>query len=182
MWLKEWDQLLRIVTIGLPVYLALILMLRLVGTRSLSKNNAFDSVVTFALGSALATAIMTPELPGAVALGSLLLLVGLQFVISWVAVRVGFVEQLTKSTPQLLLHEGSYLEERLKACRMSPGAVRAAIRTRGIARIEDVYAVVLETDGSLSVLTHDADAKPTALRGVDGVPDSVLGSAEHSAQ
>lgn len=169
MWLQGWDQLLRVITIGLPIYVATILLLRVIGTRALSRMNAFDSVVTFALGSALSAAIITQELPGALALASILLLLGVQFGISWLAVRVPAVERLSKSTPKLVLFHGNMCDRTLREVRLSHGAVRAAVRSRGIARLEDVFAVVLETDGSLSVLPRPAGGEATALEGVAGL-------------
>lgn len=175
MWLNEWNQLLRIISIGLPVYLMLIVLLRLTGSRSLSKMNAFDSVVSVALGSALATAIMTEGLPGALALGAIALLMGLQFAISWLAVRFHMIEKLTKATPVLLFLEGQYLDDDLRRARLARAAVRAAIRAHGHARVEGVFAVVLETDGSLSVIGHSPAACASALEGVEGVPARLTG-------
>lgn len=170
MWLEEWDQLLRVLTIGLPIYVVTIALLRVIGTRALSRMNAFDSVVTFALGSALAAAIITQELPGALALASILLLLLVQFAVSWLAVRIPAVERLTKSTPRLVLFRGRLREDAMRQARLSPDAVRAAVRARGMPRIEEVYAVVLETDGSLSVLPHgDGSQEATALHGVAGM-------------
>lgn len=123
MWLDEWAQLLRVVTTGLPLYIILILMLRLFGTRALSKMNAFDSIVSVALGSALATGIMTRGMPGALALVSILLLLLLQFAISWLAVRLRLVEGITKSTPRLVSAlegvEGTSTERIARASRAS---------------------------------------------------------------
>jgi uncharacterized membrane protein YcaP (DUF421 family) len=168
MWLKSGDQLVRLLVIGLPVYLAVILLLRVVGTRALSRNNAFDTVVSFALGSVLAAAIITPELPGALGLGAVLLLLTGQYVLSWLAVRLPLVKHLTRSSPRLILHEGAFRDDVLRKVRLTRGSVRAAIRAQGIARLENVFAVVLETDGSLSVVPRGGAAPATALEGVDG--------------
>lgn len=173
MWLQDWDQLLRVLTIGLPIYVATIVLLRVIGTRALSRMNAFDSVVTFALGSALAAAIITQELPGALALASILLLLLIRITVSWLAVRIPAVERLTKSTPRLVLFRGRFREAALRQVRLSPDAVRAAVRARGMARIEAVHAVGLEPDGSRSVLPHgDGDQEATALHGVAGMREA----------
>lgn len=171
MWLQEWDQLLRLVTIGLPVYIIMIVLVRLIGNRSLARMNAFDSIVSVALGSALATAIMTQELPGALAVGSVVLLLVVQFILSWLAVRVHAVKKITKSTPRLLLLRGRYLEDELRRVRLTPDAVRAAVLAKGVPRVEEVFAVVLETDGSISVLPSAAAGRPSALEGVDGAAE-----------
>jgi uncharacterized membrane protein YcaP (DUF421 family) len=42
---------LRVVAVGVPAYFVLVFFLRIAGKRTLSKMNAFDLVVTVALGS-----------------------------------------------------------------------------------------------------------------------------------
>ncbi len=54
------DQLrtmLQIILTGVGAYLAIILILRVSGKRTLAKMNAFDFIVTVALGSILATTL-----------------------------------------------------------------------------------------------------------------------------
>ena len=46
-----WDGVLRILLIAPAAYVALILILRMSGKRTLAKLNAFDFVVTIAIGS-----------------------------------------------------------------------------------------------------------------------------------
>lgn len=175
MWLQQSDQLLRILTIGLPIYLLVIVLLRLTGARSLTKMNAFDTVVSVALGSALAAAIMTLELPGALAAATILLLIGLQFAIAWLSVRIPLIHRLTRSSPKLLLLDGRILEDDLRRARLTLDAVRAAVRAHGKPRIEEIFAVVLETDGSLSVIADRGTSPATALKDVDGIPSHHVG-------
>jgi uncharacterized membrane protein YcaP (DUF421 family) len=50
-----WESIVRTLVIGVLAYAILILQLRISGKRTLSKMNAFDFIVTIALGSTLAT-------------------------------------------------------------------------------------------------------------------------------
>ncbi len=54
----------------------------------------------------------------------------------------------------------------LKSQRVTKSEIRAAIRGAGILAIEDVAAVVLETDGSFSVMAHSNSDSKTALSDV----------------
>jgi uncharacterized membrane protein YcaP (DUF421 family) len=56
-----WAPLLRVLVVGLASYTALIVMLRLSGKRTLSRMNAYDMVVTMALGSILTKAMLTRD-------------------------------------------------------------------------------------------------------------------------
>ncbi len=55
--------LLRILIVGPLAYILLIVILRTSGKRTLSKLNAFDFVVTVALGSTLATVLLSKDVP-----------------------------------------------------------------------------------------------------------------------
>jgi uncharacterized membrane protein YcaP (DUF421 family) len=56
-----WDSLLRTLVVGVLAYVALVVFLRISGKRTLSKMNAFDLIVTVALGSTLATVTLSKE-------------------------------------------------------------------------------------------------------------------------
>jgi uncharacterized membrane protein YcaP (DUF421 family) len=61
MFFDSWDGLLRVVVVGILAYTGLVLLLRISGKRTLSKMNAFDFVVTVALGSTLATILLSSD-------------------------------------------------------------------------------------------------------------------------
>ena len=59
MFFDTWSGLLRIIVVGTLAYAALVVLLRVWGKRTLSRMNAFDFVVTVALGSTLATVLLS---------------------------------------------------------------------------------------------------------------------------
>ncbi|WP_101340206.1 DUF421 domain-containing protein [Cereibacter azotoformans] len=148
----SWAGLARTVVVGIAAYGLLIAMLRASGKRTLSKMNAFDFVVTVALGSTLATVLLNRSVPLAEGVAALALLICLQYVITWLAVRVPAVQALVKSEPTLLLHDGCFLDQALKRQRVTRDEVLAALRQSGMDDPAGARSVVLETDGSLSVI------------------------------
>ncbi len=88
MFFGSWYSLLRILVVGVLAYVALIVLLRVTGKRTLSKMNAFDLVVTVALGSTLATVLLSKDVALADGVVAFALLIGLQFIITWLSVRV----------------------------------------------------------------------------------------------
>ena len=152
MFFNEWTALARIAIVGLSSYAALVILLRVSGKRTLSKMNAFDFVVTVALGSTLASVLLSKDVPlfeGLTAFGLLLMV---QFIITWLSVRSRAVSRLVKSTPRLLYHQGRFLEQAMRTERINEEEVLQAVRSRGFISLETVGAVVLETDGSISVM------------------------------
>lgn len=152
MWFENWYGLLRVVVMTVLTYCSLILMVRLSGKRTLAKMNAFDLVVTVAFGSMLASIILSKNVALAEGLLGLALLISLQWAIAWLSVRSTWARRLSQSEPTLLVYQGRYLFTQMRRERVSEGEVQGAMRSAGISEIAEVGAVVLETDGSLSVL------------------------------
>ncbi len=152
MFFDSWNDLLRVVVVGVCAYVSLIVLLRAFGKRTLSKMNAFDLVVTVALGSTLATILLDRNVTlseGVLALGLLMLL---QFVITWSSVRWKPVRDLVASEPRLLLHEGEFLEDAMRRERINRDEILQGLRNAGVDDPSQARCVVLETDGSFSVI------------------------------
>ena len=163
-----WTPIGRTLAVGVLAYFALVILLRISGKRTLSKYNAFDFVVTVAFGSTLATVLISNEVSLAQGVAAFTVLLGLQFVITWLSVRSERVRELVKGEPTLLFHRGRFLDGALRRERVTREEVLAAARSEGIASMEDVEAAVLETDGTVTVVRGDPDGNPSALRGVRG--------------
>jgi uncharacterized membrane protein YcaP (DUF421 family) len=151
MFFNGWEGLARTVLVGVLAYLALVVLLRFSGKRTLSKMNAFDLVVTVALGSTLATVLLSKDVALAEGVVAFAVLIGLQLSITWLSVRSRTVARFVKAEPTLLLHRGRILPEAMKRERVLESEILAALRGQGIAAVEQAHAVVLETDGSFSV-------------------------------
>jgi len=164
-----WSGLGRVVLVGMPAYVALVLLLRITGKRTLSKMNAFDLVITVALGSTFATVLLSSSVALAEGVLAFALLVVLQFAVTWLSVRSKGVRSLVKAEPRLLFHDGAFLHGAMRSERVTEEEVLASVRQQGIARMESVEAVVLETDGSLTVLGSAPSGQgPSSLAGVKG--------------
>ena len=146
-----WDGVLRILLIAPAAYVALILILRMSGKRTLAKLNAFDFVVTIAIGSTLASVITSSTLSLVDGLVALALLVGMQFVVTAASVRLPWVNDVVKAEATLLVRNGELLPRAMRRQRITSDEIEAAIRQSGGRGVEDAEAVFLETDGSLAV-------------------------------
>lgn len=140
-------------------------MLRVAGKRSLPKLNAFDLVVTVALGSTLATVLLTKDVAFIEGALAFCMLAGLQWLVSRLSVSSGRFSGLVRSQPKLLMENGAYRESAMKEERVTSAEVDAAIRNAGVGCLKDVSAVILETDGSMSVIPH-IEGELTVLRSV----------------
>ena len=165
----SWESTVRIVIITVLAYAVLIVMLRVSGKRTLSKMNAFDFVVTVALGSTLATVILSKSvalLDGALAF---FMLIFLQFCITWLSVRYKRVKQLITNDPTLLLYKGEVLHGVLKKERITLEEIYVAAREKGLTDLKDIHAIVLETTGTLSVLSEKSGGSSETLSDVQNL-------------
>lgn len=164
MFFSDWEDLGRIVAVGTLAYAALIVFLRLSGKRTLTKLNAFDLVVTVALGSTLSSVLLDKSITlaeGAVAFG---LLVLLQYILTWSSVRWRPFEKAVKSEPTLLFHRGEFLSEAMRRQRITQSEVLSAVRSSGKGDVRGIRAVVLENDGSLSVIPESSNEGGVTLK------------------
>lgn len=169
MLLASWSDLGRVLAVGTLAYIVLVIILRVSGKRTLTKLNAFDLVVTVALGSTLATIILNKSVSLAEGILALALLVFLQLTITWISVRSNWFQKLVKAQPALVFYQGDFLPDILRTERLTTEEVLAAIRASGATDLSRVHAVILETDGSLSVLsTGPEQGAASALKNVRG--------------
>ena len=165
-------SVLRIVVVGPCAYVLLVLLLRASGKRTLSKFNAFDLIVTISLGSTLASVLLTKDVALVDGVVAFLVLVGMQFAATWLSVRSPTISRAIKSDPRLLYYHGAFLDRALRQERVTRGEVEAAVRKQGVASMESVRAVVIETTGVISVLQTGQESE-RSLDGVEGyAPDT----------
>lgn len=160
----------RTLLVGLIAYAALVLLLRLSGKRAIAKMNIFDFVVVVALGSAFATVVVDPSIDLATGLAALLLLVAVQYGVSWATSHSKKIERWVNGRPELLFYRGEFMRAMMKSHRVTEEEVRSAIRMAGHGRLDDVYAVVLETDGVFSVVRMDGEFRHDVMDDVAGYP------------
>lgn len=163
MFFDSWAGLGRVLVVGTLAYVGLVAILRISGKRTLTKLNAFDLVVTVALGSTLATVLLSKSVALAEGVLVMVLLVFLQFMITWLSVRSPGFRDLVKSEPTLIMHQGEFLDRAMRAQRITRDEVMAALRSDGVMDASQAAAVVLETDGTITVVKGDGQhaAKPT---------------------
>lgn len=149
-----WSGIWRTLLVGVCAYLSLVVLLHVSGKRTLSKLNAFDLVITVAFGSTLASALTSQRVSLAQCVAAFALLVIMQFILTWLAVRSKKVESLIKASPTLLFYKGSFLQDVLKKQRVTEEEIRAVVRKNGHASIDTIAAVVMETDGTFSVIDN----------------------------
>ncbi|HJT81567.1 MAG TPA: YetF domain-containing protein [Chthoniobacterales bacterium] len=168
MFFNGWYPLQKTVICGIIGYAALLILLRISGKRTLSKWNAFDFAITVAFGSTLAMTLLSKNVSIIQGVIALALLVGLQFAVTWISVRWPSFSYVVKAEPSLLLFRGEFQHDTMRQQRVTEDEVRGALRSHGLTSPENALAVVLEPDGSFSVLSEPSDRGDSTLSDVHG--------------
>ena len=162
-----WQSLGRVFIMTILAYIAMIFSLRISGKRTLSKMNAFDFIVTVALGSSLATVALNKNIPLANGALAFILLIFLQYFITWLSVRISKVKNLVTSQPSLLLYKGEFVDDILKKERITIEEIYLTAREKGITDLKNVDIIVLETTGDITVIPKAPTLEIEALYDVE---------------
>lgn len=148
----NWASIGRTLSVGLLAYFSLIIMLRISGKRTLSQMKEFDFIVTVALGSTLATVLLSKDVALADGVLALALLISLQYILATLSVKSKKFSKTISSEPTLIFYKGGFLGEALKKERVTEAEVRSILRSSGVTSIRQVEAVVMESNGQFTVV------------------------------
>ncbi|PHN02665.1 DUF421 domain-containing protein [Flavilitoribacter nigricans] len=158
---------------ALLIYLIIIIYTRISGLRTFGKLSSFDFAITIAIGSILASVILSGNvslMQGMVALG---VLITLQHIISIIRRWWKPFDHLVSNTPLLLMLDGRMLEENMQKVSLSESTLISKLREANVLNLSEVRAVIIETTGDISVL-HASDQDRVLddylLKGVSGKP------------
>ncbi len=169
MWFDGMASLQQVALTGIVSFIALIVMLRVAGKRTLTKMNAFDFIMTFTIGSTLATTITSDSVTVAEGLTALAAIILVQYVIAWMEVRFDWFQKLVKSQPTILFEQGEFQHKAMRKERISKVEVLAAMRYSGLSDPSQADMVLMETDGQLSVIPKkNGPRKYGVLQSVEG--------------
>ena len=156
----DWQQVLGIVLSAIGFYFCLILFTRIMGLRSFSKLSSYDFAMTIAVGSILASTVLsdTPALPQG--LLAVIMLFLLQALVSMIRRQFKPVKALIDNQPIILMAYGEYFWDNLQEANLSTSDVQEVLRKNGIKSKSEVFAVIMETTADMSVIKNN-----------DSVPD-----------
>lgn len=147
------------------IYLAFIVLVRLVGPRSLSSLSSFDFACAVALGAVLGRTVL---------LADPTLMIGIVALLSFFAMQ-GLLGALRQSRrldrwinrpPLMLVDDGALLRDNMRKAHIVEDEIRYALRCHGARNLQNVRCVVLERNGSLTVITSSDGLDPWLLEDV----------------
>ncbi|MGD6967347.1 DUF421 domain-containing protein [Rossellomorea vietnamensis] len=164
----NWKSLLRAAVMCLLAYPFLIFVLRVFGKRTLTNVNMFDFIITVTYGATLSSILTNDKVSLAEGAVILFMLTLLQMIIAKAAKNSKRFSDIIKASPSFLYNDGEFYEKEMQKQRILIDDLRSKVRKEGMASFENVAAIVLEGDGSLSIIKKEEGSSKAALVGVKG--------------
>ena len=143
------DSVLR----ALAVYIVLLFILRLAGSRTLAEITTFDFVLILIISEAIQQALIDDDNSMINAFLLVTTLVGLNVLMSLLKQRSQRVERILDGTPLLLVERGKIHADRMQRERVDEADVLEAARElQGISSLGDIDYAVLEKNGQVTVI------------------------------
>ena len=146
--LPWWELLLR----GIIVYAFLLCLIRITGRRQTGMMTPFDFILLLILSNTVQNAMNG----GDNSLGGGLFLAGTLIAINWMMLLLSrhyrIVHWALVGRPVFLVRDGDIQEQVMHQERITHHELMSAMRQAGLANIEQVKDVILETNGTISVI------------------------------
>jgi len=145
------------------MYLSTLTAARTAGRRTLAQLSGFDTIITIAIGSILASTSVSPDPSYAQGITALLTLLALQLGLGVLRRRMSFVGRLVDFAPEVVVRNGAFQPEKhVFGPQLTPGELESALRQHGVFDPGKALVVVLEPTGKFSVAL-DAQASEAKL-------------------
>jgi uncharacterized membrane protein YcaP (DUF421 family) len=162
-WFNSWGELIDLVVKGVILFTVLLAGVRLIGNRALSTMNASDFIITVAVGSTFATTMLSRSVSVAAGVVAIATLLGLQILTVRLSVTLPRLRRAAKGAPVVLLRDGQPIAERLTEQHVSEAELRKSVREHGYGGLAELEIVVLEADGSFSVVPKQSAGDRSAI-------------------
>ena len=157
----SWHTALIILCSTIGIYIAVILFTRISGKRSFSKMSSFDFAMTVAVGSIVASTILSSSVKMIEGIIGLAIVYILQIGIA-LARRNKSFQSIVDNSPLLLMDGNKIISANLLKARVTEGDLRSKLREANVTELSQIKAVIFETTGDISVL-HKEDDSPLDL-------------------
>ena len=137
------------------IYALLSLMLRLMGKRQVGELEVSELVTTFLLSEIAALPIDDPDIPLLYAVVPILLLFSIEVMLTFLKTKWNPLKTLLESKPVYLLERGKLNQSALAQTRISVEELLGALREKGYSDVENLYYIILEQNGHLSVFERE---------------------------
>lgn len=144
------------------LYLVLIAVIRLLGKRQIGEMEPSEFVVTMLVANLAAIPMQDGGIPLFSGLVPILTVLGVELVLSSLALKSICLRRLLCGKPVILIENGRVLQENLRKTRVTLDELTGHLREKDVLDIPSVQYAILETNGNLSVFPYPKEMPATA--------------------
>ena len=158
-----WEPIAHTLVMVVIGTIAIVIMLRLSGPRTLAQMSPLDFVVAVAVGATFARTITAVDVPLAQLIFAIALLVLMQWLLATIRARSHRARRLLDHPPVLMYYRGEMQRPTLRRHRLLEDDIHTAVRQSGRGSLDGVAAVILQQDGTLGVISDDTLGDASSL-------------------
>lgn len=147
-----WQSTARITLTTILLYIILIVLLKIFGSRSVSSFSVYDMIATITIGSVISSTMILKEINLLNGMVAIVVLLILQFLLSKVVAKWEGLYPFANPTPKVIYYKGEFKTESMKKVRVNKEEIYSAIRREAGMTSDNIEAVLLEPNGDLSVI------------------------------
>jgi uncharacterized membrane protein YcaP (DUF421 family) len=150
----------ELITRAVLVYGALLVMIRIAGKRDVGQLSVFDLLVILLIAEGVSSSIQggNESVTGGIIIVAVILV--LNRLIAFAGDRVPAFGRLVEGTPTEIVRDGRMLHRNMHKESITEDELMTAIRGHGVDDLSKVQRAVLETDGTISVISDEEKQKP----------------------
>jgi len=142
------------------IFVALYLVVRLLGKRELGQMTPFELIVLVVIGDLIQQGVTQNDFSLTGALVAVSTIAFWALVMSWASYLWPRAERLLEGEPRVIVRDGELIEGNLRRNRLTPSEIESEMRLTGISHIEDVAWAILEPRGKISFIQRaDTDGE-----------------------
>lgn len=154
-----WEALIRILVVGTLCYVALVIILKVSRKRTLASLTAFDFVITVAIGAVYGRILTAKDVSISEAVTAFILLAFLQFLFSWLQIKIKIFRTFFTSRPVLLYYKGEFMQKAMKKEKVQKSELIGEARKKGYGNFEEIELIILENDATFSIIGKLTDGE-----------------------
>jgi uncharacterized membrane protein YcaP (DUF421 family) len=137
------------------IFLALYVLVRLMGKRELGQMTPFELIVLVVIGDLIQQGVTQNDFSLTGAIIAVSTIAFLALVMSWASYLWPWAERALEGEPRVIVRDGELLTANLRRNRLTRSEIESEMRLAGIARMEEVAWAILEPRGKVSFIKRD---------------------------
>ena len=141
------------------IFIALYVLMRLMGKRELGQMTPFELIVLVVIGDLIQQGVTQNDFSVTGAIIAISTIAFLALVMSWATYLWPWAEKALEGEPRVIVQDGEIVTTNLRRNRLTRAEIESEMRLAGIGRMADVAWAILEPRGKISFIQRSDSAR-----------------------